>query len=272
MLRVFAHVLLIMVLSLGLIPPMGSADEASPVKDGLKEAIATLEARKSKATSKADQEVFAEAITQLQKLLAKQSEGPKPNDAAGITPALVAKKFAGKAAYNATNGELTLIYDLRDKAQLKDFDVLNSKPRIANGVLSLEAGESIRHVVEFKTLTVTCQIANKRPIGVHLATTEKISFECHPNFNTDATWLKFPGGNAMQNGYPRGTGGSWSCELKILPNRLQVKVGDLTLGKAAETPKAGQIQLYGGESGNQFARLVLTGQVEEAWAKRFFAE
>src|SRR5262245_34505774 len=133
------------------------AEDESPAKEAIKEAITLLEARKARLEDKAAQEELAKAIAALETSLAKKVEGrgKAPPGPLNIIPEVVRKKLAGKATYNPRTGELILIYDFKDKRQLKDFDAGKSSPVLVRGALQMEGGESMTHAVKFKTLTAS---------------------------------------------------------------------------------------------------------------------
>jgi hypothetical protein len=146
-------------LAAGLLLTAVQADD-TPGEEAIKEAITILEARKAQAEKKEDKDKIARAITDLEKLLpaAKKAVGkekPVPDLAKLITPAMLKKKFAGKAAFNPKTSELTLVYDFTAKDQLKDFDLGDAKPKVQKVSLELASGEGVTHIVDFQTVRVT---------------------------------------------------------------------------------------------------------------------
>lgn len=61
-------------------------------------------------------------------------------------------------------------------------------------------------------------------------------------------------------------------ELTITPTRAALTFNGRKLGKAIGGKAAGQVELMGGEGGNDFRRLTISGQVDGAWAKTFFTK
>jgi hypothetical protein len=254
------------VVSLFLVGSLGStalaADEESPAQEAIKEAINILEARKARTEKKGDQDKIADAIAALQKLLPTKAAG----DGKKITPAILRKKFQGKASYNSKTGLLTLVYDFSSTDQLKDFELDDSKPQVAKRKVKLDGGEVMRHAVKWKTVTINAQCANRRGNNHPLiATTERYAFW----IAGDKTALHFQGNDVVENRLPRGN--LWPVELKVMERRISLKAGDISLGKAVKTDGAGQVELKGGEKGNTFSSVVLEGKMDEEWAKKFFA-
>lgn len=184
-----------------------------------------------------------------------------------LTRAYLKKKFAGRASFNPKTAELTLAYDFANKKQLSDFELGDTKPVLAGGVLTLEAAATIRHIVEFKTLTVTGILrAGGTAVGEpHLATTSKVRVYGNGGLIVD--------GQGGQNDIGGITAGSPTYfTLTITEKRLGFEAGTKKGGLARDVPKAGQLILGGGGSGNQFSKLTLTGTMDDDWANRFFAE
>jgi hypothetical protein len=259
------------VLGLGLLTAaLGVAfAEESDGERAIREAITVLEGRKAQAAGKADQEQIAAAIAALERLLTKKAGG-KADEKGEISPALLRKKLAGKAAVLPATKELSIVYDFGNKDQLRDFEApKGAAPKVARGTLLLEAGEEVTHVVKFKTLTLVCQLAAVQPKGVHLSTTTGITLSVVQPGNYLAGNLNVARNDGVgQDGTPAGR--VWPVELKILPTRVAAKLSQLSLGKATANAVAGQVKLHGGEGGNAFGKLVLTGEVDEDWARGFF--
>jgi len=269
--RAIPAILLVFCLSL----PCVYADE-SPAEEAIREAITVLEARKSQVQKKEDKDKIAKAIADLEKLIpAKKAADPKDDVDLSklLTPALLKKKFVGKAAFNPKTGELTLIYDFSAKEQLKDFEAGDSKPSLAKGVLTVGPGENVRHVVRFKTLTVTGQVQIGSLSGRHFKTSEKLwvggsdkdIYILNENSNKEAekyVSAAFTPAKALT-----------SFEFSVSSARIALRIGEARIGLATKTTSAGQLELLGGNSGgNSYGKLVLQGQIDPEWAKEFFKE
>ena len=263
-------------LAAGLLFTTARADD-TPGEEAIKEAITILEARKAQVEKKEDKDKIDRAIADLGKLLpgAAKKDGDKakaePDLAKLITPALLKKKFAGKAAFNPKTGELTLVYDFANKDQLKDFDLGDAKPKFQRGVVELASGESVTHVVEFKTLRATGVMSVKTlnqsgPVsttgGIKLWF-KRDGMERHLKLGDDNV-AEFKGGvNDLK--------GAVAFDLTVAASRCSVKVGGTSLGKEAKLT-AGGLTLGGGTGGAAFGKLTLTGTVSEEWAREFFKE
>jgi hypothetical protein len=259
-----------------LVSLVGVRAAESPAEDAIREAITVLEARKAQAEKKEDKDKIARAIAELEKLVpAKKGADPKDDGDLGklLTPALLKKKFAGKAAFNPKTGELTLVYDFSAKEQLKDFDVGDGKPSLAKGTLTVGPGENVRHAVRFKTLAVTGQVQIGSLSGRHFKTSEKLwvggsdkdIYVLNENSTKEAekyVSAAFVPAKALT-----------PFEFSVSPARLALRIGDARIGLATKTASAGHLELLGGTSGgNGYAKLVIQGQIDPEWAKEFFKE
>jgi len=237
--------------------------------EAIKEAITILEARKAQAEKKEDQKKIGDAIASLEKLLAKAGDPKKVDpakvdDELGLTPAVLSKKLAGRAVFNKKTDELTLVYDLKDKADLKDFDLGDAKPTIAKGVLPLKGGESIQHIVKFKTLTLTGQISSHFNGKDHIGTTSGVTI-------SGSGTLVIKGGGYAETGFWSDKG-LFPFKLEVLPTRVGFTSGTKQGGVPVKDFSCGQVTLSGGSSGNQFTKLIFTGKLDDEWAKEFFSK
>ena len=156
--------------SAGVASPMLRADDVR-AKEALEEALALLEIRKVQTAEPAEQAKIDEAIAALQRVLRKE----KVDNSSG--PAKT-KRLAGRTVFNPKTHELTVAYDFSDKNQLGDFTAVGGRPVVQGKVLRLGAGQSLRHVAQFKTLTVAGLIEKNFHNGPQLNTSAGIALGC----------------------------------------------------------------------------------------------
>ena len=68
------------------------------------------------------------------------------------------KRLRGKVAYDAKTKRFVLMYDWRSENQIKDFDLTNAKPVLAQQTLVMQSGDSIRHAVDFTEVAIAVQV------------------------------------------------------------------------------------------------------------------
>lgn len=258
----------------------------TPGEEAIKEAITILEARKAQTEAKEDKDRIDRAIADLEKLLpgaAKKDDDKamvEPDLAKLITPALLRKKFAGKAAFNPKTGELTLVYDFANKDELKDFDLGDTKPKVQRGAILVDPASSITHVVPFKTLTLTGKIVvgqlDAGKAVVYIRTTENLKFWV---LRVNGVWSGFSLATDKDELSTSKGIKQEQIEGKILPihwtiqpKKTLLKIGTLQLSGNADIGSVGQVEFNGGTGGAAFGKLTLTGTVGEEWAREFFKE
>lgn len=250
-----------------------SAD--TPSDEAIREAITILEARKAQVEKQEEKDKIAKAIGDLEKLLpqVKKDGGEAKVDtdpAKLITPALLKKKFAGKAAFNPKTSELTLIYSFADKAELTDFDLKGNKPSVAGGTLKLNGGENITHVVEFETLTITGVIGvGNENFAKRISTTKGASLNFTTNRNGQFFSMSIMDKEAA---FEKAAVMSAPFQFSVEPKRVSVKWGTTSIGKEITDPQGGQVLLHGATKGTQFQKLILTGKIDSTWAIKFFSK
>lgn len=247
-----------------------SADGASAGDGALREAIGLLNQRKAAITDADQQKRLDEAIKALEEILRR---APQPTSDAGrlpLTPADVRKKLKGRAALNPKTGELTLTYDFANAAQLADFKGDKARPQVADHMLALEAGDSVVHAVKFKTFTLTATVRVQQMKGVLVATSEGASITVG-GVHRDKFYIGQKGTAVSQAVVPaKERTGLIPIGLRIEEGRVQAFWGSTKLGRPTNEPQGGTIQLFGGEMGQAYGNLVITGRVDEDWGREFF--
>lgn len=193
-----------------------------------------------------------------------------PRTSAGGPADEVRKRFRGKADLDLASGRLSLRYDFREPGQLADFDLMKSRPEVGGGLLKLEPGESIRHVVPFKSVTVKSAMTIRNTGGRHLATTGGYGLGYRGDGGSGLLVRLLVGPDAeVASDYVRGVNGfvNFPVSLAITGERVVLNHGDNKLGKAISGKPAGQVELYGGDGGNDFRELDLSGEVDAEWIK-----
>lgn len=255
------------------------AQDESPADEAIQEAITILEARKAQAEVRADQEKIAKAIAALEKYLTKNNDPDAPKEPLKITPTQLRKKLQAKAVFNPKTNELTLVYDLSKPDQLKDFQLNGAEPIVRGGVLRIGPADTITHVVQFETVSVTGQFVVENiglgdpPYIPFVRTTPGISFGVG---NLNVAYLRL-----ADRGKELGVRqvGRDQIQNKPLPVTFSVKdkkastrVGSAEFAGVIEAGSAGQVELLGGKGGLQVRSLVISGTLDEEWATEFFAD
>jgi hypothetical protein len=247
-----------------------SAAAEPSADDILREAINLLNSRKAALHSSAEQKRVDDAVDALLQRIGGGSPAVPPAAGLPLSTAMIRKKLRGKAVYNAKTGELSLGYDFLNRAQLQDFECEKAHPVTAHGMLALDAGDSIVHVVKFKTLSLAGIVSLRQMKGEVVGTSGGVSIRLGDPAR-DTLYLNTAGEEPVQLLVPeKERSGVFPFGLQIDQRRLIVYWGTSKLGKPVSTPQAGRLELHGGEKGFAFGNLNLRGQLDEPWAREFF--
>lgn len=188
-----------------------------------------------------------------------------PDKDVKITPALIRRKFRARVTFDAKGNELTLVYDFRKNVQLQDFDLNGSEPLLANGVLGLGPAQSVRHIVKFKTVTITGVLANKGK-GDYITSTGGL------RASREGNWIGIGNGVDYTRFHGAGEKEVNQFAIEFTEKAMRFRLGKGVVGKETQIPPVGQIQLSGGESGAGFSLLTLKGEIDPEWAEEFFKQ
>lgn len=258
----------------------------SPGEEAVKDAIKMLKAKRAAVKDKADQALLDTAIKDLEERLAQVGNGEPEPEAKKDEPFVMPKgwelKFnTGKArpTYIPKTGELKLTYDFADAKQIKDFEFdKEAKPQVQKGVLTIKGGEEVKHIVKFKTLTVSVELSCGS-MGQTMETTGGYALK---------SWV-YPGGGCglkLEEGGKELTEGdvgvkfigqnffvpikAWTISEKSVA--LKAGTADVSTKRAASEKYVGQLTLTAKKAPNAYRKLILTGIPDPEWAAEFFAD
>jgi|GEM_PF-1366309 len=238
----------------------------------IEEAVTLLEAKKGQLELLEDKRTVDSAIAALRSVINPQRQpDEEPDRAVVISPAKLRARFGGRAAFNPKERTLSLIYTLGARNEFKDFDAGGSAMRVRDGFLRLDPGDDVKHVVRWKSVTMTSDIEVAQLRGPAVSTGEGFAFVGAGVF---ADWIQFrlPGGEkgdiqvegALQKG-------RFPLRLELTPTRAMASYGGAKVGKAWNVQSVGQISLRGGDAGYGFARITLSGEPDSDWLQAFMA-
>jgi hypothetical protein len=259
----------------------------TPGEEAVKDAIKTLKAKRAAVKDKADQALLDTAIKDLEERLAQVGKGepePEPEGKKGdlVMPKNWELKFntgKSKPSFDPKTGILKLSYDFSDPKQLKDFTFATDvKPTVQKGVLKVKGGDELRHVVNFKTVSVSVTIVSGD------------EHEC-PLRTSGNYWLAVTGRDQTfvdtghGQGADRGIAGK-GLGRRVHGNNTPLILSDWFIGETKVGFKAGNIEASGKKKsaieagyliltayrGNQFSKMTISGTVDAEWAKEFFAD
>jgi hypothetical protein len=188
-----------------------------------------------------------------------------------IFPEMLKAKFAAdKVTFDKKTGILRLSYPFAHRKELKDFEYGEIEPKVIANSVVLNAGQTIKHIVEFDFVTVTGVIGLKEMRGWVLTTTGGTSLGMGGD-NRDTMYLGAKGnripGKIMPVALRQGT---IPFGFTVAEKRATVYWGNEQLGGESAEKAAGQLEFRGGDAGQAFGNLVISGKLNREWAKKFF--
>lgn len=254
--------------------PVG-AEEPTPSERAIADAIKLLEERRDKIEDGIEQAKVDKAIRELEVLIEDPNGESMPEAKAvpldfEVTPAMLKKKFSGKAVFNPKSGELTLTYDFPGKAQLADFEVNDAKVMVAKKALMIDAGDNLKHIARFKSFTASATLAFKSMRGAGISSTSGAQLVVGgPKANSVV--LRVAGGPADMKVVPQQLrAGAVPVSLMVTSGKTAIRFGpDKMSLPNVRKDDIHQVVLNGGTEGCGIANLTIVGIPDAAWLKEF---
>ena len=176
------------------------------------------------------------------------------------------RKFAGKLFWKEKTGELTLAYDFAAKHQLSDFEVGEKRVLVAKKALGVEAGDELRHLAKFKTLTVSVVMGLKSMNEAGVGSSNGAWFTTGGTGH-DAITAISPEGPLNYKVVPeRFRKGNIPVVFNVTSQKISAKyAGEVITVPTSRANDVHQLVLRGGADGCSFAGLVITGIPDPKW-------
>ena len=246
-----------------------------PGENAIQEAISLLKTRLSEASSKEEKEKISEGIEALESQLPSTTSPLPSNDfLKSLDEKDFEEKLLAKVRYKSDTGELSLFYDFRSAKQLQDFEEAEDKT-VQGRALILGGGESIKHRVKFKTMTVTGLLQINNVGGHHIVTTGKFGFGSSRLNGAYTHFFVFGGRESARTQdvlANRWTNKPQKFFLKIEEDRVSCGFGNQQLGKAitdTTLDHAGELIINGVNAPTAIGSLTISGKIDAEWAKKF---
>lgn len=259
----------------------------TPGEDAVREAIKSLKEKRALVKDKADQALIDAAISDLQERLAqvgKEMKNDEKKEVKGVEPFLMPRNWelkfnTGKIrpVYKAKTGELKLVYDFSNAKQLNDFEYdKDFKPTSQKGILTVNGGERIKHIVRYSTASVSCEASVEVNGNLLIWDDRLILFAGHRNNAQAHDFDLWYSGKVIA--------GRGNTPFSMIKNNVVVKNFQITNRKASvnvngitalaeiEGGQAGQLILGANDAPNRYRRLEIVGLIDPEWAAEFFAE
>lgn len=250
-----------------------AAADKTPGELAIEEAIKLLEARSEKLEDPLDRGKVDKAIRELEAMVGVVKPEPPPAPPSPPQPPLqieaeqVRKRFgANKATYFPKTGIIKLEYGFSGgKGELADFDIGQKRVLQARKSLAVEAGDEIKHIAKWKTVTVEATISGKSLNGSGVGTsTGALLTARQPNA------VLIGGGKPVVKAVRFRP--AVPVAFDVNAEKVSGKYGTEVLATPFTSEESHQVVLRGGSDGCAFGELIISGVPDHAWLKDFLAD
>lgn len=215
-----------------------------------------------------------QAKTGEAKLVKASVAAAKPEKHESELNAKALRKLGGRAAYK--DGVLTVAYDWSNAKQLADWDLGGAKPTSERGALRLAAGDRLTSKIHFiGEAKLTCEVAMENFAGDHLLAPNGLSITGQ-SYNAWFIQIRVNGQRQAEGVFDHAytkTGDRNAflpCEWTFTGTKAALKFAMVNVAKDVGSSFNGAFTLASGDGGDGFRNVVISGKVDEAWAKDFF--
>ncbi len=249
---------------------VAAAADKTPGDLVIEDAIKLLEARSEKLEDPLDRGKVDKAIRELEAMIGVVKPEPAPGPPPPPQPPLqvdaeqIRKRFgAAKATYSPKTGFLKLEYGFSGgKAELADFEIGQKRVLQARKSLAVEAGDEIKHVAKWKTVTAETTISGKTLNGSGIGTSTGALLTARPG-----TAVLIGGTKTVSK--PIRFRAAVPVAFDVNAEKVSGKYGTEVLAAPFTSDETHQVTLRGGSDGCAFAELVISGVPDPVWLKGF---
>ena len=169
-------------------------------------------------------------------------------------------------------GAVTLAYAMDAPALVQDFELNGAKPEFRQGALVIPAADRLTHKAAWigsVTLTGKMKLMNRS--GIHLATSTGWEVDGHSYNAWLIGFLKGSQRRAEQtfsDQYTETADTQFTPFTWELGTRISLTYGKATIAVPLEGPFGGRLSLCGGQGGNHFKDVLITGTLDTNWIKQ----
>lgn len=252
---------------------VAAADDKTPGDMVIEEAIKLLEAKGEKLEDALDRGKVDKAIRELEAMIGVVKPEPTPTPPAPPAPPqpplqvdieLLRKRFgASKATYSPKTGVIKLEYGFSGgKGELADFDIGQKRVLQARKSLAVEAGDEIKHIAKWKTVTVEATISGKTLNGAGIGTSTGALLTAR-----NGTAVLITGAKPVSK--PIRFRPAVPVAFDVNAEKVSGKYGTEVLAAPFTSDETHQVTLRGGSDGCAFGELVISGVPDPVWLKGF---
>jgi len=191
-----------------------------------------------------------------------------------LSPANLKKLFKSPAKVDKKTGQVWMGYDWSDPKMVQDWDLHGEQASYGKNGLLVPAAGKISHKAQWMgEVTFSGKLVLGNRNGIHLSMTNGYT-AVGSNYNAWNIDLKGPGitanvAAAFSHDYTVTSDGmilpfTW----KMLKDRTTLAWDKVEIGTPIPQPFLGQVTICGGEGGNSFKEIELTGMLDPNWIKQ----
>lgn len=190
-----------------------------------------------------------------------------------LSPANLKKLFKAPTRVDKKTGEISIGYDWSDPAQIQDWTVGAAAPEIRKGALNVASLDKITNKAQWNGhVTISGRVSMQNRLGTHLAASNGYGIG-GVTYNAWIIQIQKAGTKVAEDTFDHS--GSESEVGQFVPfawslqnDRTTLKFLKSSCGIDLSTPFNGQVSLCGGQGGDAYAGVILTGVLDLNWVKQ----
>lgn len=189
-----------------------------------------------------------------------------------LTPANLKRLFKAPARLNKDTGEISIAYAMDNAALIQDWTLNTAKPEFKKGALFVSPADRLTHKGQWLgKVTVQGKMLMGNRAGVHMCTDGGWEVLGH-SYNAWLIGFMYKGQRKSEQVFT--TNASETADTTFaaftweLSTRTTLTYGSITSAVPLDQPFAGHFSLCGGQGGNLFKEVLVTGTLDPNWIKQ----
>lgn len=189
-----------------------------------------------------------------------------------LTPANLKKLFKAPARIDKATGEVSLAYVMDSAALIQDFTLNTTKPEFKKGALLVSPADKLTHKAQWLgKVTVSGKVMLGNRSGIHMTTSTGWQVDGH-SYNAWLIGFLHQGNRKAEqtfsDAYTESADTSFTAFTWELSDRTMLTYGKATIAVPFDQPFMGQFSLCGGQGGNLYKEILITGTLDPNWIKQ----
>jgi hypothetical protein len=191
-----------------------------------------------------------------------------------LTPQNLKKLFKGPVRLDKATGEVSVGYDFADPTTIQDWEIGASKPEYKKGALVVAPLDKLTHKAQWNgTVKIAGKVSMANRLGVHLQTSNGYAM-FGVTYNAWIMQVTKGGQKVAEDTYDNNAGAAsepgtflpftWAMQ----PDRIVASLLKANAGVTLDQPFVGQISLCGGQGGDTYKDVIITGALDINWVKQ----